>query len=92
MRIDVSGFGKVLISRPAGHEAFLSARAYHIPKDADEAIEMDFSNVQVLTPSWADEFIRGLREEFGASRIKIIEGDNLSVKTTFETLRAAAAA
>lgn len=89
MRIDVSKFGKTLISRPAGRDAFLSARAYNIPKDGSEVIELDFSKVKVLTPSWADEFIRGLREEFGASRIKIIEGDNLSVKTTFETLRTA---
>lgn len=89
MRIDVSKFGKTLISRPAGHDAFLSARAYNIPKDGNEIIELDFSGVQVLTPSWADEFIRGLKEEFGVSRIETIEGDNLSVKTTFETLRAA---
>jgi hypothetical protein len=90
MRIDVSKFGKILISRPAGRDAFLSARAYNIHKDNMEIIELDFSFVQVLTPSWADEFIRGLREEFGVTRIKIIEGDNLSVKTTFETLRAVA--
>lgn len=89
MRIDVSKFGKTLISRPAGRDAFLSARAYNIPKDGLETIELDFSNVQVLTPSWADEFIRGLKDEFGTSRIQTIEGDNLSVKTTFETLRAA---
>jgi hypothetical protein len=82
----VSKFGKILISRPAGRDAFLSARAYTIPKKTNEIIELDFSGVQVLTPSWADEFIRGLREEFSASRINVIEGDNLSVKTTFETL------
>ena len=87
MRIDVSKFGKTLISRPAGRDAFLSARAYNVPKDSTDVIELDFGQVQVLTPSWADEFIRGLQEAFGASRVHIIEGDNLSVKTTFETLR-----
>lgn len=88
MKIDVSKFGTALISRPAGREAFLSARAYAIPKDSKELIELDFSNVKVLTPSWADEFIQGLKETFGASRISIIEGNNLSVRMTFETISA----
>ena len=54
MRIDVSKFGKTLISRPAGRDAFLSARAYNVPKDSTDVIELDFGQVQVLTPSWAD--------------------------------------
>ena len=86
MRIDVSKFGLMLLSRPAGREAFLSARAYSVPKENIEPIELDFTQVKVLTPSWADEFVSGFREVFGPSKIKIIEGDNLSVKTTFETL------
>jgi len=88
MRIDVSKFGTTLISRPAGREAFLSARAYSISKEGTEPIELDFTAVKVLTPSWADEFIRGFKTEYGSLRIKIIEGENLSVKTTFETLSA----
>lgn len=87
MKIDVSKFGETLISRPAGREAFLAARAYAIPKDGTEIIELDFTNVKVLTPSWADEFVRGLEEALGKERIKIIEGGNASVKLTFETLR-----
>lgn len=91
MKIDVSKFGTILISRPAGREAFLTARAYSIPKDSQEPIELDFSGVKVLTPSWADEFVRGLEQEFSSSRVTIVEGENLSVKTTFETLRASTA-
>lgn len=90
MKIDISKFGTTLISRPAGREAYLSARAYSIPKEGDESIELDFSKINVLTPSWADEFVSGLKNDFGSARIKIIEGDNLSVKTTFETLNASA--
>ncbi len=90
MRIDISKFGTVLFSRLTGHEAFLSVRAYHVQKDSEAIIKLDFSQVPVLSPAWVDEFIRCLQKEFGASRIKITEGDNLSVKTTFETLRAAA--
>lgn len=88
MRIDVSKFGTTLISRPAGREAFLAARAYSVPKEGNEPIELDFSGVKVLTPSWADEFVSGLQQEFGSERIKIIEGINPTVKITFETLNA----
>lgn len=87
MRIDVNKFGTILISRPAGREAFLAARAYSIPKGSTETIELDFSNIRVLTPSWADEFVSGLRQEFGTDRIKIIEGKNASVKMTFQVIR-----
>ena len=87
MRLNVSKFGTTLISRPAGREAFLAARAYSIPKNTLETVDLDFSEVKVLTPSWADEFVSGLREEFGDKRIRIIEGENASVKMTFETLR-----
>lgn len=87
MKIDVSKFGTTLISRPAGRDAFLVARAYSISKESNDPIELDFSYVKVLTPSWADEFVSGLREEFGTDRITIIEGENASVKLTFETLR-----
>lgn len=86
MRIDISKFGTTLISRPAGREAFLAARAYAIPKEGNELIELDFAKVQVLTPSWADEFVKGLQEEFGGERIKIVGANNASVKTTFETI------
>ncbi len=92
MKIDVSKFGTTLISRPAGREAFLAARAYSIPKESSDPIELDFCNIKVLTPSWADEFVAGLRQEFGNERIKIIEGSNASVKTTFEVLRESAIA
>lgn len=90
MKLDVSKFGTTLLSRPAGREAFLAARAYAVPKESTEPIELDFSRVAVLTPSWADEFVSGLREEFGSGRITITEGNNLSVKMTFETLRESA--
>lgn len=60
MTIAVKQFGEFLTSRPAGKEAFLAARAYSIADDMDEPIVLDFSGVQVLTPSWIDEFLRGL--------------------------------
>lgn len=87
MRIDVSKFGETLISRPAGREAYLAARAYSIPKESNDPIELDFTNVKVLTPSWADEFVSGLTTEYGVERVRVIEGENASVKTTFDTIK-----
>ena len=63
MIIDVSKFGEILISRPAGKETFLMSKAYIFNSyKPGEAISLDFLNVKVLTPSWADEFISGIKK------------------------------
>ncbi len=86
MRIEIKKFGEVLISRPAGREAFLAMSAYLIKDlDKDEIIEIDFDGVKVLTPSWADEIITKLAEKF--KNIKLVNTDNITVKRTLETLR-----
>lgn len=89
MRLNVSKFGQFLTSRPAGHEAFLAARAYSIPAGLDKAepIELDFSSVKVLTPSWIDEFMRGLAETYGQDRVKPLPSDNLSVTMSLKIIR-----
>jgi hypothetical protein len=86
MRIELKKFGTVLTSRPAGKEAYLAAKAYSLPKDGDEKIEIDFSGVMVLTPSWADEFFAPLFEQFG-ERVSLLPSDNSSVKATLEILK-----
>ena len=51
MKIQISKFGEMLISRPSGKDAFLSAKSYLLPVDGvEENIELDFSGVNVLTP------------------------------------------
>ena len=86
MRIEIKKLGEVLISRPAGREAFLAMSAYLIKDlDEDEKIEIDFEGVKVLTPSWADEVITKLAEKF--KNIKLVNTDNITVKRTLETLR-----
>ncbi|MCK4539712.1 STAS-like domain-containing protein [Candidatus Parcubacteria bacterium] len=86
MRIEIKKFGEVLISRPAGREAFLAMSAYLLKGlDKDEVIEIDFEGVKVLTPSWADEVITKLAEKF--KNIKLVNTDNTTVKRTMETLR-----
>lgn len=86
MRIDVSKFGQSLLSRPAGREAALALRA-NVLRDLKEGetIELDFGKVLVLTPSWGDEFITVLREQYGG-RIKVIPSDNSSVQLTLKTI------
>lgn len=86
MKIELKKFGTMLISRPAGREAFLILQSTLL-KDTqkDEQIEIDFSGVDVLTPSWADEVVTKIAEQF--NNIKLLNIDNESVKATLKTLR-----
>ncbi len=86
MRIDISKFGRSLLSRPAGREAALALQA-NVLRDLKkgEAIELDFGKVLVLTPSWGDEFIALLREQYG-DLIHIVPSDNASVRLTLKTI------
>jgi len=85
MRIELKKFGTILTSRPAGKEAYLVAKAYGLPKDGEEKIEIDFSGVQVLTPSWADEFLTPLKEDY-PERISLLSTENASVKAALEII------
>lgn len=85
MRIELKKFGEILVSRPAGREAYLAMSAYltkGLPKD--EAIEIDFSGVKVLAPSWADEVITKIARDF--KDIKLVNTANSTVKATLKTL------
>ncbi len=83
MKIQIQQFGDFLVSRPAGREAFLAFKAYSSPQTATETIELDFANILVLAPSWADEFLTGLKTEF-KNPIVCLPSQNASV---VETLR-----
>ncbi|MBU0636757.1 MAG: STAS-like domain-containing protein [Patescibacteria group bacterium] len=86
MKIELKKFGEMLISRPAGREAFLAMSAYLIRDlDKNTKIEINFKGVKVLAPSWADEVITKLAEKF--KNIKLLNTDNASVQATLETLR-----
>lgn len=75
----------MLVSRPAGRDALLIASAYLTPVSETESIEIDFTGVHVLTPSWADEFVTGLRKKYG-DRLVLLPSDNVSVKLTLATI------
>ena len=85
MRVEIKKFGDMLISRAAGREALLAAKAYVLPKDKNEQIEIDFAGVRVLTPSWGDEFVARLKEEY--SDVVFLNTENPSVKSVLKFLK-----
>ena len=85
MKIEMKKFGILLISRPAGKEAFLAASAYLFPREASEPIELDFEGVKVLTPSWADEFVGGICKNL-KNPLKIFSANNPTVTESFKVL------
>ena len=86
MEIKVSNFGDILMSRPAGREAFLMAKAYVFKElKTNEAITLDFDGIKVLAPSWADEFLSGVKKEF-SNEIQYINTENPSVKASLKAV------
>ena len=86
MRIKLIKFGDTLISRPAGRVAFLALSAYQLRDiKPDELIEIDFSEVKVMGPSWADEVITKITEKY--KNYKLLNTENSSVQATLKTLR-----
>lgn len=84
MTIELKKFGDILVSRPAGREAYLAMSAYTLKGLAKgEAVTVDFAGVKVLTPSWADEVITKLAQNY---RLTLEHTDNSSVQATLNTL------
>lgn len=86
MTLAISKFGEILMSRPAGKDAFLMAKAYILNTlTQNDEITLDFANVKVLTPSWADEFITGLKSNY-SNKIIFINTTNESVDASLKTV------
>ena len=86
MVVPVVNFGEILMSRPAGREAFLLAKAYVFKEmNKNDTIILDFDGIKVLAPSWADEFISGLKTEY-SNTIEYTNIDNPSVKASLKTV------
>ena len=75
-------FGKVLVSRPAGLEAFKAIRP---TLDAHEPIQIDFGDVLAVTPSWFDEFLTNLGE-FAQGEVVLLPTNNASVLAALPVL------
>ena len=85
MRIEIKKFGDILISRQAGKEAYAAFLPTLDTIKEGELVLIDFSDVKVLTPSWADEFLTPLLDRFDNS-LKLIPSDNSSIKLTIKTI------
>ncbi len=83
MKIELKKFGKVLTSRPSGKEAFAAIRPILNP--GADVVEIDFSDIISLSPSWADEFFTALKNMYG-DKIKYLPTNNLSVIETLKII------
>lgn len=83
MIINISDYGDMLMSRSTGREDFLKTEAYLLKDIKEKEIILDFKDVKVLTPSWADEFITGLKNKY---IIKYQNTDNPSIKASLQTV------
>ncbi|MBI4404309.1 MAG: STAS-like domain-containing protein [Deltaproteobacteria bacterium] len=85
MKISLCKFGEILISRPSGREALAVMRAYQKPADDKEKIELDFTGVKVMAPSWLEEVLVGLREMYG-DRVVCLPSRNPSVVESLKAI------
>lgn len=86
MRITLKKFGTTLTSRQAGSEALKALQPQLRNVKPEENLEVDFDGVLTLSPSWADEFLTPLIEQYG-KRLTLLPSDNLSVQATMRLLR-----
>ena len=89
MVIEIKKFGKMLISRPAGKEAASIILSAFIPPTDAEPIELDFSGVEVIAPSWLEEVLNNLKDVYG-DRVVCRAYDNLSLKESLKIIQTSA--
>lgn len=85
MIIQLKKFGSTLTSRPNGKECYNAFLPELKTAKQGEEIIIDFDGVNTFTPSWADEFITPLQNQFKHSLI-LKNTTNLSVKATLKLL------
>lgn len=88
MKLQLVKFGTTLISRELGSEAFKAFQSTLRNLSDDEILEIDFSGVLTLSPSWADEFLTALLNQLN-NRLVLLKSDNLSVDATIKILQEA---
>ena len=85
MKLQLEKFGKTLISREVGSEAFKAFQPTLRELSKNEELEIDFSGVLTLSPSWADEFLSPLLNQLD-DKLLLLPSDNLSVQATLKIL------
>lgn len=72
MIVQMLKFNTVLNGRPSAKEVVLRIQQIVNGSAEKEDVIIDFNGVEILTPSFADELLHGLREKYGHDKIKII--------------------
>ena len=75
MKIELKKFGTILTSRQLGREAYAVFLSNLNNVRPEEGVAVDFGGVDVLSPSWADEFITPLYRQF-KERLKLSPSAN----------------
>lgn len=78
-------FGTVLVSRPAGREAFNAIRPN---LDPNQPVQLDFAGVLTITPSWFDEFLTNLAL-FTDGNVELLPTTNASLLAALPVLSSA---
>lgn len=86
MKLQLEKFGKTLISRELGREAFKAFQPTLRDFPKNEELEIDFSGVLTLSPSWADEFLSPLLNQLD-DKLILLPNNNLSVQATLRILQ-----
>jgi hypothetical protein len=86
MKLQLGKFGKTLISRELGSEALKAFQSTLREFSENEELEIDFSGILTLSPSWADEFLSPLLDKLD-NRLVLLSSDNLSVQATLRILK-----
>jgi len=85
MKIELKKFGTTLISHQTGREAFLALQPLLKEAKEDEAIEVDFEDILIFSPSWGDEFLIPLLKIY-RDKLLLKNTSNPSVQATLEIL------
>lgn len=88
MKLQLEKFGKTLISRELGSEALKAFQPTLRELSENEELEIDFSGILTLSPSWADEFLTPLLDKLN-EKLVLLPSDNLSVHATLKILQEA---
>jgi hypothetical protein len=85
MLILLKKFGTTLTSRQLGRESFAAFKPSLTELEKDEILEIDFEGVDTFSPSWGDEFLTPLVNDYG-TRVVLMNTQNPSVKLTLGLL------
>ena len=85
MIILLKKFGNILTSRQMGKEARAAFKPSLHNVKKNEIVEVDFTGINALSPSWGDEFLTPLIIEY-KDRLVLKNTKNPSVQATIKTL------